>query len=203
MPVAARRARAARCAWAALALGAVGAATTAATTATGGATDLDALMALLTQRHEGVADFEQTQYLALLKQPLRSSGTLYYEAPDHLEQRTLEPHPQSAILDHDRLTLVRRGHQRSIRLQDYPQLAPLIECMRATLAGDRAALERQFRLEFSGDLAHWRLELQPLDPALAARVQRIRLEGARDAILQVEVRQSDGDRSVMTLKPRP
>ena len=84
---------------------------------------LDQLMTLLAQRRHGVADFEETQYLAVLKKPARSSGVLSYDAPDHLEQRTLKPRPQSAILDRGVLTLETGGRQRTVRLQDYPQLA--------------------------------------------------------------------------------
>jgi Outer membrane lipoprotein carrier protein LolA-like len=163
---------------------------------------LEQLMALLAQRRHGVADFEETQYLAVLKKPARSSGVLSYDAPDHLEQRTLKPRPQSAILDRGVLTLETGGRQRTVRLQDYPQLAPLIESMRATLAGDRAALERRFSVDLQGDLDHWQLALRPLDPTLAGIVQRIGLTGERDAVLQVEVQQSDGDRSLMKITPR-
>lgn len=166
------------------------------------ASGLDELMALLAQRRHGVASFEQNQYLSVLKQPAHSSGTLTYDAPDHLEQRTLEPRAQSAVLDHGVLTLQVGGHERQFRLQDYPQLAPLLDSILATLAGDRGTLERLFRLEFAGDLAHWRLLLRPLDTGLAAHVASIRVSGERDAIVEVEVQQRDGDRSVMSITPR-
>jgi hypothetical protein len=162
----------------------------------------NSLMTLLAQRQHGVADFEETQYLSLLKRPAQSSGVLSYDAPDHLEQRTLKPRAQSVVLDHGTLTMQIGTRLRTVRLQDYPQFAPLIDSVRATLAGDRAALEQRFEVGFEGDLDHWQLLLQPRDPALAAIVQRIRLSGERDAILQVEVQQSDGDRSLMRITPR-
>lgn len=169
----------------------------------GGDSDpLGTLMTLLAQRQHGTADFEQTQYLALLKQPQRSEGVLSYDAPEHLEQRTLKPNPQSAVLDHGVLTLTRGSRQRTVRLDEYPQLAPLIDSVRATLAGDRPALERHFEIHFSGNLEHWQLELKPRDSDFAALVQQIQLRGERDNILQVEVQQSGGDRSLMTIKPR-
>jgi outer membrane lipoprotein-sorting protein len=160
------------------------------------------LMALLAQRRHGVADFTQTQYLSVLKQPQRSEGVLSYDAPDHLEQRTLKPQPQSAVLDHGVLTLTRGSRQRTVRLDEYPQLAPLIDSVRATLAGDLPALERRFETALAGDLDHWQLELTPRESGLALGVQRIRLSGERDRILQVEVQQNGGDRSLMTIKPR-
>ena len=160
------------------------------------------LMALLAQRRHGVADFTQTQYLAVLKQPQRSEGVLSYDAPDHLEQRTLKPHPQTAVLDHGMLTLTRGSRQRTVRLDEYPQLAPLIDSVRATLAGDLRALERRFEIRLAGDLDHWQLYLTPRESALALGVQQIQLSGERDRILQVEVQQSGGDRSLMAIKPR-
>jgi outer membrane lipoprotein-sorting protein len=159
-------------------------------------------MALLAQRRHGVADFTQTQYLAVLKQPQRSEGVLSYDAPDHLEQRTLKPHPQSAVLDHGVLTLTRGLRQRTVSLDEYPQLAPLIDSVRATLAGDLPSLERRFELRLTGDLDHWQIKLTPRESGLALGVQQIRLSGERDRILQVEVQQAGGDHSLMTIKPR-
>ena len=164
--------------------------------------ELDRLMGLLAQRRHGEADFSETKYLSLLRQPLQSSGVLIYDAPDHLEQRTSAPKPQSVVLDHGILTLQIGKRQRLLRLADYPQLAPLIDSIRATLAGDRAALERVFQLDFSGTLEHWQLRLEPRDPALAATLKRIDMRGERDAIREVQVLQGDGDRSVMSITPR-
>jgi len=137
----------------------------------------------------------------MLKQPLESSGLLIYDAPDHLEQRTTQPRPQSVVLDRGIVTLQIGQRRRVLRLADYPQLAPLIDSIRATLAGDRAALERVFELDFSGTLAHWQLRLEPRDAQLAAGLKRIDMQGEGDAVREVQVQQSDGDRSVMRITP--
>ncbi|MGA8707898.1 MAG: LolA-related protein [Steroidobacteraceae bacterium] len=183
----------------ALALGGIAATAAAANTDTD---TLGRLMQLLSQRQHGVAEFEQTEYLAALRQPAHSSGVMTYAAPDHLEEHTLKPREQSVTLDHGTLTLQSGTRRRTLRLDDYPQIAPLIDSVRATLAGDRAALEQRFELRFSGDVARWQLLLHPRDPKVAAVVDHIRISGERDAILQVEVQQSDGDHSLMTIQPR-
>lgn len=164
--------------------------------------ELDRLLSLLAQRQHGEAAFEQDQFLSMLTRPAHSSGLLSYDAPDHLEQHTLEPREQSAVLDHGVLTLQVGTHQRRFALRDYPQLAPLLESVRATLAGDRAALEKLFALDFQGDLEHWQLLLRPLDPSLAAAVTQVHLRGERAAILEVKVQQRDGDHSLMRITPR-
>ena len=137
--------------------------------------------------------------MAMLERPLRSSGELLYEAPDHLEKRTLEPRRETLILEHGVLT-AQRGHRTHVlRLRDYPQVVPFVESIRATLAGDRAALEHYFHVQFSGDLGHWTLELVPIDATVARTVRDIRISGEREAIRSVEIRQSDGDRSLLTI----
>jgi len=156
----------------------------------------------MAQRRHGEAEFSEKKYLSVLKQPLESSGLLIYDAPDHLEQRTTLPRPQSVVLDHGTVTMHIGQRERVLRLADYPQLAPLIDSIRATLAGDRAALERVFELDFSGTLEHWQLRLEPRAAPLTATLKRIDMQGQRDAVHEVQVWQSDGDHSLMSITPR-
>jgi hypothetical protein len=175
---------------------------TAATAATAAQPpDYAQLLELLEQRRHGHVTFTETQYLAMLERPLQSSGELLYDAPDRLEKRTLKPKAETLVLEHGVLTAHRGRRTYTLPLRDYPQVAPFIESIRATLAGDRAALERLFRLEFEGTLAHWTLLLTPSDAGLAGLVRNIRIEGRRDAISSVEIVQRDGDRSLLTIGP--
>jgi hypothetical protein len=88
-----------------------------------------------------------------------------------------------------------------VTLADTPQLVPFVESIRATLAGDRAALEHYFTVGCDGNLAHWTLHLVPKEASVARSVQEVRISGERDAIREVEIRQSDGDRSRLTIGP--
>lgn len=160
---------------------------------------LQQVMGLLAQRRHGEVPYVEEDHLAVLDRPVKSSGVLVYEAPDHLEKRTLKPKEESLVLDGDELT-VRRG-RRTYRMQlsSYPQVAPLVDAIRDTLAGNEQALEKVFKVQFSGSLADWKLELTPLDREVARKVRRLEIAGARDEIRSVEILQVDGDRSVMTL----
>src|SRR5215469_14377515 len=71
---------------------------------------LEQLMHSLAQRKHGKVTYVEEDYLAILDRPVKSSGVLVYDAPDHLEKRTLRPKPQSLVLQGDELT-VRRGHR--------------------------------------------------------------------------------------------
>lgn len=162
---------------------------------------LDRLMSLLALRKHGHVTFVEEHFLAVLDRPVESSGELLYEAPDRLEKRTLQPKPESLVLEHDVMTAHRGRRTYVLNLGDNPQIVPLIDSIRATLAGDRAALERLFKITFAGDLEHWKLLLAPSEPTIAKSVKQIRIEGAKDAIRTVEIQQADGDRSLLTIGP--
>jgi hypothetical protein len=161
--------------------------------------DLEPLMALLAERTHGHVSYVEEDHLAVLDRPVRSSGELLYDRPDRLEKRTLAPHPASLILEHGTVTIQSGSRKHVVALSAYPQIAPFIESLRATLAGDRHALEQIFQVTFEGDLDRWTLTLVPLDAKLQGVVQQIRIEGARDELHVVSISQADGDHSVMTI----
>jgi hypothetical protein len=163
--------------------------------------DLDRLMGELAQRQHGHVTFTERRFLAVLDRPLESSGELFYDAPDRLEKRTLKPKFESLTLERGVLTAQRGRRKYVLNLSDYPQVVPFIESIRATLAGDRPALERVFSLAFDGSFDKWALLLVPLDAKLAGTVKRIRIDGALDTVHAVEILEADGDRSVLTIGP--
>jgi hypothetical protein len=163
--------------------------------------DLDQVMAMLAMRQHGRVEFIEQQFLAVLSHPIESSGELRYDAPDRLEKRTLKPRAENLVLAGEVLTVERAGRRRVMDLHAYPQVVPFIESIRATLAGDRKALERLFRLDFAGTVSRWTLTLVPLESKVKQSVSQVRIDGAQDQLLKVEIRQPDGDRSLMTLRP--
>ena len=158
------------------------------------------LMQGLAQRGAERATFVEKKYLAILDQPLESSGELRYVPPDRLEKRTLKPQPETAILERDLLTLERGNQKRTLRLREYPEIAVFIESIRSTLGGDRKALERVYRLELHGAQERWTLVMFPSDAKLAAMVLRIDVTGTRDRVRGIEILQADGDRSVLSVE---
>jgi hypothetical protein len=163
--------------------------------------DLNEVMRLLSMRQHGRVEFVEQDFLSVLKRPIESSGELRYDAPDRLEKRTLQPHLETLVLSGGILT-VERGHSRHVLdLHAYPQIQPFVESIRATLAGDRSALERLFEVEFGGSVDRWALLLVPLQSSVRESVKQVRIDGARDQLTRVEIRQPDGDRSLLTLRP--
>ena len=164
--------------------------------------DLDEVMHLLAARRHGQVDFVEQHILHVLKRPVESYGVMIYDAPQRLEKRTVEPRPESLVLDGAELIIQRKGRTHVLDLAAYPSILPFIESLRATLAGDLPALERVFNVQFAGTLERWALTLVPKDAKVATTVTQVRIEGSRDDLRKVEILEANGDRSLMTLRDR-
>lgn len=164
---------------------------------------IDQLMQTLAVTRTGHASFVEKKSIAMLDRPVESSGELFYSAPDRLEKRTLKPKVESMLLDKDRLTVEQRGKKRALSLQSYPELAAFIDSIRGTLAGDRKALERTYKLSVEGDEQSWNLVLLPAEDKMKKVVAKISIAGSGNALRTIEIKQADGDSSLMTITPLP
>ncbi|MEO8136442.1 MAG: LolA-related protein [Betaproteobacteria bacterium] len=158
------------------------------------------LMQLLAGRGPERAAFTETKFIAMLDKPVVASGELRYAPPGRLEKRTVKPRAELLVLDRGMLSVERGGQTQTLRLADYPEIAAVVESIRGTLAGDRSALERVYRLDLHGTPERWTLVMLPSDQKLAALVQRIDVSGNGDYVRAIEILQADGDRSVMSIE---
>ncbi|EGD05527.1 hypothetical protein B1M_05976, partial [Burkholderia sp. TJI49] len=164
---------------------------------------LDRLVSTLAQHKSGRATFTETKYLSIAAQPVESSGELLFVAPDHLEKHTLSPKPEHMVVDGDMLTVERSNRKYTLALARYPELGAFIDSIRATLAGNRFALEQVYKVALAGRGDDWTLTLTPLDARMLKVVSTITLDGTRDVLRSVAIRQADGDHSLMRLQPVP
>jgi outer membrane lipoprotein-sorting protein len=159
------------------------------------------LMRELAQVKSARAKFVERKHMAILNAPLESSGTLIYTAPDRLEKHTLAPRQESLVLERDRLTLENkeRNQRRTFGLQDHPVLWAFVESIRSTLAGDLATLSRFYQVTLDGSERRWRLTLKPVEAGMQNVVSEIRIGGARNRVTSIEIIETQGDRSLMTI----
>ena len=162
--------------------------------------DIDQLMHSLAQTRSAQARFVEKKTIAILDQPVESSGELLYTAPDRLEKRTVKPKPESMVVEGDQLEIERGRQKIKLQLQAYPELAAFIDSIRGTLAGDRKALERNYQLSLEGSAQAWTLKLVPIDSKMKQVVALIRMTGVRDEIRSIDVTQVDGDSSLMSIE---
>lgn len=163
---------------------------------------LPALMQALAAVPAAEARFTEVRRMQLLRVPLEVQGTLRYVRPDTLERRVQSPYEETIRIEGSRVTVDNpaRGERRSYALASLPAAYALVESLRATLAGDLAALERHYHLKLAGGREAWTLSLTPRDPGIAAMLTQVRLQGSAASITRIEFDEAAGDRTTMTLR---
>lgn len=163
--------------------------------------DVGQLMNDLAKHKGGRAKFTEKRFLAVLDKPVVATGEMTYTPPDRLEKRTQTPKVETLTLDKDVLTIEREKQKLSINLANQPEALAFVDSIRGTLAGNRAALEKNYALHLAGSSDKWVLTLLPSDQKIAALVQRITVSGTRNQVRSIEYLQADGDRSLLTIEP--
>lgn len=164
---------------------------------------LDQLMSSLAQTKTAKAKFHEIKYLNVLESSVESTGELLYVAPDKLIKRTIKPQPELMKMEGDTLTLERGKNKYTMQIQEAPELAALIESMRGTLAGDRAALEKNFKVALKGKRERWTLLLTPVHTKALQVISNIEVSGSQGEVKVIEVLQANGDRSVTAVEKMP
>jgi outer membrane lipoprotein-sorting protein len=162
--------------------------------------DFAQLMAELARVETSRARYSEVKRVSMLKEPLFLSGTLSYARPDRMEKRQTSPFVEVIRVEGERLTVERDGRTRSISLRGAPMIDALVESLRATLAGDAAALQNLYTVSVDGAQPHWRLLLTPRDPEVAAAVRKIMIAGSGARLSRIEILEPGGDSTVMTIR---
>lgn len=158
------------------------------------------LLEQLSKQKSARGSFVEKKYIALLDAPVESSGTLAFTAPDKLEKRTLKPRAELLRLDGNTLQIEQAGKEpMTLALSSYPEVAAFVDSIRATLAGDRKALESSFRIALNGNAAAWTLILSPRYSRMSDVVTRVAISGSQAEVRKIEFSLPDGDRSEMLI----
>ena len=161
--------------------------------------DSDWILAALARPAPMRTAFVEVRVSPLLKQPLRLSGEYRRPREDTLVREVRMPYIETTTLRSSKsgageATIVRTGKApRTFSLSRAPELASLQNSFGALLAGDRALIERVYRVVAQGDRTRWTLTLAPKDKALAARVRDIVLYGQGAELRCIETRPVKGE----------
>ncbi len=163
------------------------------------ASGLDARLAAFARIPGLSAEFREEKTIALLREPVVSTGTLYFAPPSRLARHVLAPTPSSLVLDGDTLRFGDARGETSLDLGATPAARALVDAFRSVLAGDRATLLRDFdaRYEPEGGDA-WRTELVPRSASARRLVTRVILAAEGVIVRTLEVREASGDVSRTT-----
>ena len=160
-----------------------------------------ALQRLLQSSAKSSVAFEEVRESPWLPAPITSRGTLR-STPAALEKRVESPRQETWRLLADRIEWTSAGGERKqVTFAQAPALAALSAVMRGVVAGDLAALEREFRIEINGDERVWRALLQPRNNEVGRRLESVELQGTGGRLQVIIVVERQGERTTTRLQP--
>lgn len=160
-----------------------------------GTLTLDDLLSHMASTRGVVAEFREIKTLKLLDAPLETRGTLYFAPPDKLARITREPAETRLVLDGGRMHYQDAAGGRDTDLSTNPVARAFAENLIVLWRGDRAALEKIYSLDFRAEGARWQLALAPKGAPLDRFLRTITLRGDGKVMQEMEVIESDGDRT--------
>ena len=163
------------------------------------ASPLDALLAELAVQQHSELRYTEQRHDALLGVPLHSEGILRYRAPDYLQKTIERGGAGSFVIEGDQLRVQRGERLHELALDSHPLLMAMATALRATLAGDRAALEAQFSLQLEGGRDDWQLRLRPRQREVARVLLELRIHGSGAQIRRIETEERSGDLTITEL----
>jgi hypothetical protein len=157
---------------------------------------LDELLHHMASTRGVVAEFREVKTLALLAEPLEARGTLYFQPPDRFVRVTREPAATRLALVGSRMRFEDATGVNDVDLAENPVARQFADNLVALWRGDRARLERLYRLEFRAEGPRWELGLVPRGAPLDRFIARIQLRGDGATMREMELLESDGDRTL-------
>jgi hypothetical protein len=137
----------------------------------------------------------------VLSKPVISEGVLQYDAATAtLSKQVLKPEPMSMSISGDQIKITRAQQQRQLRVPRDSPLRDLLLALRALLAGDVAALRRNFIIDYQAQENTWDIRFTPRDPVLTGKLARISVSGSDDQVASIDITLANGDRQLMRLQ---
>jgi Outer membrane lipoprotein carrier protein LolA-like len=161
--------------------------------------DMPSLMQLFATSKNVKAEFVERKYLRVLESPVESSGELTFQAPSRLEKRTKLPRAETMLIEDNMVSIERGSFKRSLSLDEFADMASLVQSLTATFRGDQAGIEKYFTWRLTGSAKKWHLVLKPKSSKMFVLLREIDLSGSDNYVHTVETTLTDGDRSLMTL----
>jgi hypothetical protein len=159
-----------------------------------------ALLARLNQPLPATVDFTEVRFSALLSKPLISSGQMIYKGANDMERHVTQPYREDTAINGESVAVQREGKPtRKFSLDRAPELRSLLTSIAALIAGDGAALSKDFTANVTGNETAWSLELTPVDPRVRKRLTTIKIQVQRDTPRCLVMQSANGSSNVMLL----
>ena len=159
---------------------------------------MDTLLKSLAHPAPATTPFVEVRYSKLLDQPLVVKGQLEYHEDGTLVRAVSAPFRERTEIQGETVNVQREGKSpRRFSLKRAPELRSMLGGFAAVLGGGRGALDKDFRLDVSGETEQWTLALTPKSVQMGKYVHDIRIQGAHSEPRCIVVTQPDNEASVM------
>lgn len=143
--------------------------------------------------------FREEKHIALLSAPIVTEGTIHYVRPGRMARRATSPSTQVLLIEGSSLRMWDGSHEETIDLASQPVVRSFVDSILSLLAGDRAALERNYTLALAPSGDGWMLTLTPRVAPLDRFLRSIRfVMTARYDLLRMEMLEVSGDTTTTT-----
>ena len=167
---------------------------------------IDSVMEGLRGLRHVEASFVEIRHSTFLTQQLELNGIFVFKAPQTFIKETFEPYPERVQVDRHGVRIDQeKSEQESqsrtqfIAANAHPLVKGLVDSAQATMSGDRKLLEDRYELNLSGTEQDWSVILVPKEQVLREKVESIMFLGSGDLIQRAEIKEADGDWSVIDL----
>jgi outer membrane lipoprotein carrier protein LolA len=155
---------------------------------------LDELLAEFKRSPGLFARFHEEKHLAMLDAPLVTEGTIHFSPPGRLARRAERPVASTLLIDGDKLRFGDADGAQSMDLATNPVARLFVDSFVTLLAGDRAGLERIFKVALAARPGGgWVLTLVPRVAPMDKVIKDMSLRGDGLALREMDVRETSGD----------
>jgi len=145
--------------------------------------------------------YTEIKTMSFLQKPIVSKGQLSFHPPNILQKKTRYPKKSNYKIIEDRLIILREGKpKKEVLLSTYPELLALAESLRATFGGKKNILLKYYTLDLKGNRLNWKLTLVPTDIDLVEKIEFIEIQGRKDQLYRILIKEVDGDKSILKIK---
>ncbi|UOP04641.1 LolA family protein [Conchiformibius kuhniae] len=155
------------------------------------------LQAQLQKNQTVQGQFEQSRFIRSLNRPMQTSGTFVLQRQKGLLWQVQKPLEIKLRVRGDGIAQWDAKNRRWHGNGAGHAQAAQVKLFMALLGGDTAALNKQFDLRLSGSPQNWSLKLQPKTAVMKQVFEGIDVAGNGALIQKVELREKQGERTVM------
>ena len=159
------------------------------------ATESAALKARITENTKSLrslqGDFTQTRRLSYMDDDMRTTGKLYFKAPDRIRWEYVTPKPYVIIFDDQNMYTVENGRTKTTKLVANRRMQGLNDLLAGSLRGGDLLDEGRFTISYFREQNNYTAILAPKDKGLSRYVRQVELAFDGTSLLLTTVTLTD------------